>query len=72
MMQKGLWEADMPGRGDLQMQAPMEKTKEGRGHGKCVSGCVCHFASVVKEGPAEKMTREQRPKGEESPVLAGE
>lgn len=63
-------EADVPVRKDGQMQNPMEKIKRGQGHGECVSGCACHFVSVVREGLAEKMTSGQRQDGEESTVLA--
>lgn len=69
-MQKEPCEADVPVREDVQKQTPMEEIKRGQGHGECLSGCACHFASVVREGLAEKMTSGQRPEGEESTVLA--
>lgn len=37
-MQEEPYEADVPGREDVQTQNPMEKIKQGQGHGEGVSG----------------------------------
>lgn len=48
-MQEEPYEADVPGREDVQTQNPTEKIKQGQGHGEGVSGCACRLVSVVRK-----------------------